>query len=63
MESEVDSEEKKEFTKSYISKRTKAILFLIQNPILDLKDCSEYNDQIISFIVDEINKPVINLNG
>ena len=63
MESEVDTEEKKEFTKSYISKRTKAILFLIQNPILDLKDCSEYNDQMISFIVDEMNKPVINLNG
>ena len=39
------------------------ILYLIKNPILDLTDCSEYNDQIISFIVDDTNKPVINLNG
>ena len=61
-ESPITDEEKDNIITSIIN-RAKTILYLISNPILSFKKWEEYLKSVLSFLVYEMNKPLVNLNN
>ena len=59
----LDSEEDIKFVINYMIRRAKTILYMLENPMLSLKDSKEYWDKILSFIIYEMSRPLVNKKG
>ena len=63
LEQSLDSEEDIKFIINYMIRRAKTILYMLENPMLSLKDSKEYWDKILSFIINEMSRPLVNKKG
>ena len=62
-DADLNSEEDISFAINYAIRRAKTIRYILEKPILSLKDSREYWDKILSFVVNEMSRPLINLKG
>ena len=63
LEFKSDNDEEKKWIKNYITKIAHAIKYILLNPIMEDKEWEEYWRKMLSFVIGEMRRPLVNQKG